>query len=76
MSDYLQEKGYVRLIQCFLQPGLMLQCQETPNALTEQQVLHLGLDGRTRILHRQGTQMDPIHQLFVPNNPNELGMWL
>lgn len=74
MSNYLQEEGYVRLIQCFLKPGLMLERPESPNALTEQQVLQLGLDGKAHVLKRQGAQVDPIYQLFVPSNPDELGL--
>ena len=68
MSTYLPEKGYVHLIQCFLQPGLMLQSQEIPNTATQQQMLS------AHALHCLETPTDPIYKLFDPNT--ELGMWL
>lgn len=74
MSNYLREEGYIRLIQCFLQPNLMLRCEESPNALAEQQVLQLGPDGRPKVMPRPGKQVDPLHQLFVPDNPEEIGL--
>ena len=42
MAGYLKEEGYIRLIQCFLNPALMLNRPESPNPLTgDQQVLEL-----------------------------------
>lgn len=73
MSHYLREEGYIRLIQCFLQPGLMLERKESPNSLTERQVLELGSEGKVQVMQRQGPQMDPVYQLFQPDNPEELG---
>ena len=73
MAGYLQEEGYIRLIQCFLNPKLMIQRKEAPNALTEQQVLELGPDGRPQVIQRQGTQVDPIYQLFSHQHSEELG---
>ena len=73
MSNYLQEEGYIRLIQCFLQPDLMLQRKESPNSLTERQVLELGPDGRPQVIPRQGDQQDPLYQLFIPAQPDDIG---
>ena len=74
VSKYLLVEGYVLLIQCFLQPKLMLLSPESPNSLVEQQVLDYAPDGTLHTLHRnQGTKVDPIHQLFDPNK--KLGMF-
>lgn len=73
MSNYLREEGYIRLIQCFLLPSLMLQRKESPNSLTEHQVMELDPEGRPHVLQRPGTQVDPIYQLFVPDNQDQLG---
>ena len=76
MSNYLQEEGYIRLIQCFLQPDLMLQRKESPNSLTERQVLELGPDGKARVIQQQGAHRDPLYQLFVPTQPDDTGMFV
>ena len=73
MSNYLKEDGYIRLLQCFLQPSLMIQRKEAPNALSEKQVLNLDLGRRAQVIHKEGTQIDPIYHLFMPDNPEELG---
>ena len=74
MSPYLKEEGYIRLIQCFLCPDLMLNRKEVPNVLREDQaVLELTSDGRHRPIRRGGNEMDPVHDLFVPENPEQQG---
>ncbi len=73
MSHYLREEGYIRIIQCFLLPDLMIQRKEGPNALTEQDVLELDKEGRPRVIERAGTQVDPLYQLFMPDNPDQIG---
>ena len=75
MSNYLREEGYIRLVQCFLHPSLMVHRKESPNPLTEQHVLELGVDGRPQVIQRQGTYVDPLYQLFVPDQPEEQGGW-
>lgn len=72
MSFFLQEEAYIRLIQCFLQPSLMLQQKETP--IGEAKVL--GPDGRPQVHQHQAALVDPIYQLFVPDHPNQLGIIL
>ena len=73
LAEYLQEDGYIRLLQCFLNPALMVQHKEAPNALTDQQVLQLGADGRARVIHKEGQQVDPIYLLFMPEESEKLG---
>ena len=73
LSNYLKEDGYIRLLQCFLQPALMIQRKEAPNALSEKQVLKLGPEGIAQVIHKEGTQIDPIYHLFMPDKPEELG---
>ena len=75
MSNYLREEGYIRLIQCFLHPSLMLERKESPNSLTENEVLELGPDGKPRVIQRGGTLVDPIYQLFMPSNPDDIGKY-
>ena len=73
LAEYLREDGYIRLLQCFLNPALMVQRKEAPNALTDQQVLQLGADGRARVIHKEGQQVDPIYLLFMPEESEKLG---
>ena len=74
MSPYLKEEGYIRLIQCFLCPDLMLNRKEVPNVLREDQpVLEFTLDGRPRPIRRGGNETDPVHDLFLPENPKQQG---
>ena len=73
LAEYLHEDGYIRLLQCFLNPALMVEHKEAPNALTDQQVLQLGSDGRAKVLHREGQQVDPIYQFFRPGQEEKLG---
>ena len=70
VAKYLQEDGYIRLLQCFLNPALMVQRKEAPNALTDQQ---LGADGRARVICKEGQQVDPIYLLFMPEESEKLG---
>ena len=49
MSPYLKEEGYIKLIQCFLDPGLMLK----RNELEETDPLHDLFDPSK--LEQQGT---------------------
>ena len=76
MSNYLKEEGYIRIIQCFLQPNLMLHRKESPNSLTERQVLELGVDGKAQVLQRPGAHVDPLYQLFVPDQPEDIGTYV
>ena len=73
IAGYFDDKGFIRLIQCFLDPDLMLECKETPNPLKEEQVLEL-VDGRFQKLCRPGEESDPLYQLFVPDHNAKLGM--
>lgn len=77
LLPYLKEEGYVRLIQSFLNPGLMLQKEESPNPLREdEQVLELTGDGRHQPVRRGGVMVDPLYQLFVPEDPEKEGQSL
>ena len=73
MMDCLRDKEYIQLIRCFLVPTPMIQQKESPNPLTEQEVLELVEDGRVEVLQRTGIQVDPIYQLFVPNEGDKIG---
>ena len=65
LAPYLQEKGCIRLIQCFLNPKLMLCHSESPNPLQED---HCVLE-----LEREGKKIDPLHQLFVQSEHKPIG---
>jgi len=73
LAEYLTEDGYIRLLQCFLNPALMVERREAPNALTDQQVLQLGSDGRAKVLQKEGQKVDPIYLLFRPGREEKLG---
>ena len=75
MAGFLKEEGYIRLIQCFLNPALMQNRPESPNPLTgDQQVLELLPGGGHRPLRRPGQAMeDPLYKLFVPNKDVKQG---
>ena len=74
MLPYLREEGYVRMIQCFLLPELMIRREEAPNVLREDEaVLELTPDGRHRPIKRRGNEMDPVYELFMPPNPEQQG---
>ena len=65
LAPYLQEKGCIRLIQCFLNPKLMLCHSESPNSLQE--------DHSVLELEREGKKIDPLHQLFVQSEHKPIG---
>ena len=75
MSALLKEEGYIRLIQCFLNPDLMLNRPESPNPLADdQQVLELVPGGGAKPIKRRGqTKEDPLHSLFVFNEDEKQG---
>ncbi len=74
LLPYLKEEGYIRLIQCFLNPGMMLQVEESPNPLRDdEQVIELTREGGHRPVQRQGVKVDPLYQLFVPQDPDKEG---
>lgn len=73
MSNYLRDEGCIRLIQCFLQPDLMLEHSENPNPLTEEKVFELGPDNTPRVRQHEEVHSDPVYQLFMASN---LGMYI
>ena len=74
MEEYLREDGYIRLIQCFLNPELMLKKPEPPNVLRDDQpVMELLPGGGYRPRHQEGKLADPLHQLFQPEDPQKQG---
>ena len=80
LAPYLQEEGYVRLIQCFLNPKLLLSHPESPNPLQDDTpVLELVPGGGHRRLERGGKKIDPLYLLFMPNehqqNGENVGQW-
>ena len=66
MSKYLKEEGYIRLIQCFLQPSLMLQ---RPELSKSQSWLQVG-----EASGQLSAPADPIYQLFMPHKPDQQGI--
>ena len=78
MAVFLKEEGYIRLIQCFLNPALMLNRPESPNPLTgDQQVLELLPGGGHPPMRRHGQAMeDPLYKLFVPDKDVKQGMYM
>ena len=71
------DKGYLNIILCFLDPPkFMLKQEETPNDLTDRQVLELGVDGVAhQDLQDQEMHVDPLYQLFIPEQHKELSMY-
>ena len=68
------DEGEIRLIQCFLDPQLMRKVEEHPNPLRDDEVvLELVQGGGHRPRRRGGSKVDPLHQLFVPDNPQQVG---
>ena len=65
LGPYLQEKGCIRLIQCFLNPKLMLCHSETSNPLQEDHCV-LGLE-------REGKKIDSLYQLFMQSEHKQIG---
>ena len=70
------EDGYIRMIQCFLQPNLMIHRKEAPNSLIEKEVLELDPDGRAQVMPREDHQIDPVYLLFMPHKQDEFGEFL
>ena len=65
MSTFLLEEGYVHIIQCFLNPGLIKNCPEVPNPLNEhEQVLELHGGGHQPIKREGQEKDDPLFRLF------------
>ena len=76
MSPYFKEEGYIRVIQCFLNPDLMLNRPESPNPLTgDEQVLELLPGGGHRTKRRGQATEDPLHSLFVYPKDQKQGMF-
>ena len=65
LAPYLQEKGCIRLTQCFLNPKLMLCHSKTPNRLQEDHSV-LGLE-------REGKKIDPLYLLFMQSERKQIG---
>ena len=64
LSSYIQEEGYICLIQCFLDPKLMLKCLEPPYPLTGNKVLKITPDFRSHPVPKEMKEEDPLHKLF------------
>lgn len=67
----------IRLFQCFLDTRLMISRPENPNPLREdEEVLELVPGGgHRRKKHRRNIKMmDPLHQLFLPEETQRIGM--
>ena len=74
MEEYLREDSYIRLIQCFLNPELMLKNPEPPNVLRDDQpIIELTPGGGYRPRPRDGKREDPLHLLFQPEGPQQQG---
>ena len=73
------KEAEVRLFQCFLDTRRMTSRPENPNPLREDEdVLELVAGGGHR-RKKQRTKVkteDPLHQLFVPNDPKQTGEWI
>ncbi len=57
LAPYLEEKGYIRMIQCFLWPELMIKQKKIPNDRRED----------------EGNEIDPVYELFMPSHPQQQG---
>lgn len=65
MSTYLHgDKAYIRLIQCFLSPNLLIQCKENLNPFTDEETYarEVGEVDRNPENH-----FDFLYQVFDPN---------
>ena len=69
----MKEGGYIRIIQCFLKPSLMIQQKEAPNFLTEYHISKFSPEGKAQVINREDMQTDPIYHLFMPKTREELG---
>lgn len=62
MSTYLHnDKGYIRLVQCFLSPNLLVRCKENPTSTYQQESKN------------QREQFDYLYDLFDPTKQDGLG---
>ena len=68
LAPYLGEKGCIRLIQCFLDPELMICHPESPKPFQESV-----LGGNYHRLDREGKKNDHLYQLFTPNEHQQIG---
>ena len=77
LSEIAQLKeGEVRLFQCFLDTQRMICQPENPNPLREDEVileLIAGGGHRRKYPRTNVATVDPLHQLFVPNDPEQTG---
>ena len=78
LLPYLKEGGHIRLIQCFLNPDLMLQREELPSSLRDSAEQTRAGGQQTRAGGHQPAQrdivkVDPLYQLLVPNDPERKG---
>ena len=71
------KEGEVRLFQCFLDTRRMICRPENPNPLREDEdVLELVAGGHRRKKPRGKVKtVDPLYQIFVPNDPKQTGEW-
>ena len=68
LAPYLGEKGCIRLIQCFLNPELMICHPESPKPLKD-----LVLGSSYHRLDREGKKIDHLYQLFIPIEHQQIG---
>lgn len=68
LAPYLGQKGCIRLIQCFLNPQMMLCRPESPQRLSD-----LVFTEGHRRSERGGEEIDLLHQLFIPSENHQLG---
>jgi hypothetical protein len=68
LKPYLKEEGVIKIIQCFLYPKFLVQCQESPLPLREDATLLEVLpNGRVKQIQREGSdKVDPLFELFLP----------
>lgn len=73
------KEAEIRLFQCFLDTQLMICQPENPNPLrADEDVLELVPGGghRRRNLRGKVKTVDPLHQLFVLDDPKQTGEWI
>ena len=68
LAPYLGEEGCIRLMQCFLNPQLMLCHLESPKPLWE-----LVAEGTKPKLEREEKEIDLLYQLFIPKEHQQIG---
>ena len=72
LAPYFGEEGCIQLIQCFLNPKLMVCHVEFSNPL-QKNTPESG-DGH-HTLERRGKTTDLLYQLFVPGETQQIGLW-